>query len=149
MKKNTRTLFALGFFLTLAAISAQAQTDSKLKGHVPFDFNVGGQTLPAGDYVIERVSRQTSQEAVLIRSADGHARVLVRMSPTQAATAPEQSKLIFSSYGERHFLSQVFVEGDRLGLELPRSTAERALRRKLREGRPHRQEVALTTTLRQ
>ena len=125
MKKLTLTLFIFSFVFAVTAASGCAQTVVQLRAHIPFDFAVAGQTLPAGDYFVERIDRQTSQETVLIRNTQGRARVLVRMGPIHAKSTPDLSRLIFSDYAGRYFLSQLFVSGEEIGLELPRSRAAR------------------------
>ena len=125
MKKLTLTLFIFSFLFVLTAASGRAQTLVQLRAHIPFEFHVAGQTLPAGDYFIERINRQTSQETVLISSTQGRARVLVGMGPIHAKSTPDLSRLNFSDYAGRYFLSQLFVAGEEFGLELPRSRAER------------------------
>ena len=137
MKKQTLvTLITVSFFVMVAAASAPAQTGGLLKADIPFTFTVGDKTLPTGEYVIERINRQTNQETLWIRSADGRISVLVRTMPAQTGAAQEKTKLIFNRYGESHYLSQLWASADGWGLALPESRAERALRRELRAKAP-------------
>jgi hypothetical protein len=124
-----RTMTHLSLFVMLAATSAFAQAKSPLQANIPFNFIVGGKTLPAGTYILERIDRQTIQETVLIRSADGRASGMVRMMPGQTKSVQAQARLIFNRYGERFFLSQLVAPGG--DLELPKSRIERALEREL------------------
>ena len=119
--------------LALAATAAHAQSSGgQLRGHVTFQFVVGGKTLPAGDYVVERVDRRTAQETLSIRSADGRISVLVRASLEDAKGRQGEAKLIFRCYGGNRFLAQLRVGGGDKGLRIPKSRAERAFERELR-----------------
>jgi hypothetical protein len=132
MKRQAiRTMTQLGLFVILAATSAYAQAGGSQQANVPFDFNVGSQTLPAGRYLFERINRQTIQETILLRTAEGRAIMMVRMMPADARSKQEHARLIFHRYGERYFLSQLVTPGDDFGLELPKSRFERRLEREL------------------
>ncbi|HYU78670.1 MAG TPA: hypothetical protein VEK56_06780 [Vicinamibacterales bacterium] len=55
MRSLMTTAAALaGAMLLSAADTARASTSTVLKANVPFAFEVNGQTLPAGHYLIQR-----------------------------------------------------------------------------------------------
>ena len=119
--------------LALAVTPAHAQSSGgQLRGHVTFQFVVGGKTLPAGDYVVERIDRRAAQETLLIRSVDGRSSVLVRTSPADVKGRRGEARLIFRCYGESRFLAQLRVGDGDAGLQMPKSRAERALERESR-----------------
>jgi hypothetical protein len=126
-----RTMTRLGLFVILAATSAYAQAGAPQQANVPFDFIVGSQTLPAGRYIFERINRQTIQETILLRTAEGRAIMMVRTMPAQARSTQQQARLIFPRYGQRYFLSQLVTPGDDFRLKLPKSRFERTLEREL------------------
>lgn len=137
MKKQILvTLITISFFVMVAAVSAPAQTGGLLKADIPFTFTVGDKTLPSGEYIIERINRQTIQETLQIRTADGRTSVLVRTMPFQTKSGQDSAKLVFNCYGEKRYLSQLWTPGDNFGLELHKSRTERALRRELRMKAP-------------
>lgn len=114
------------FGLLSAGASAQAPNNT-MKFHVPFDFTVGQQTLPAGEYVVSFLGRDSNLPAVLIKSGDGrHARML-QMTPVEAARARRSATLVFNRYGSRHFLAQVWTPAERAGLKVRGSSGERRL----------------------
>jgi hypothetical protein len=123
-KKLYSTFAMMGLFLMLAVVSVSAQSRGKIEVNVPFDFSFDNQTLPAGAYSI----RQLSQNSMLIESADGQRRVIaqatgrVRLDANEKAT---QEKLVFHQYGDRYFLSQVWMVRGSDGRELNQSRAER------------------------
>jgi hypothetical protein len=59
-------LTTLSLFVTLAAVSASAQSDMSLKVNIPFEFSVGNEVLPAGEYTV----RNMVQATLVIRSVD-------------------------------------------------------------------------------
>jgi hypothetical protein len=133
MKKQTLvTLITVSFFVMVAAVSVPGQTGGLLKADIPFAFTVGDKTLPSDEYIIERVNRQTIQETLLIRTANGITSVLVRTMPVQTKAEQDSARLVFNCYGERRYLSQLWTPGDNFGLELPKSRNERALQKELR-----------------
>jgi hypothetical protein len=128
-KESLRIVASLALFVLFACAGARAQTAARMKASVPFDFHVGQQTFPAGEYLVERVGRQTIQESLLISSPDGKHSALVRTSPLTGAKGNEGASLVFYRYGDVSFLRQVRgVESD-LSLQLPASRDERRTER--------------------
>ena len=151
MKTNSLTTFAAIALLTLAAAAtARAQSAPRAQAaDIPFEFTAGDQTFPAGVYRVERVNTQTDRAALSIKSGDGRLSVLVQTMPveTRPGAPSESAMLVFNRYGDRYFLSQIWQPSDEAGLELPKSRAERALRRGPRASRPApaRETVALAS----
>jgi hypothetical protein len=117
------TVTLLGLFLVLAAASARAQVNTADQAvmNIPFDFYVGGTHLPAGRYIVG-----DTPMLLLISRKDGRESVRVlpvsTLRPKGDLTAP---KLIFHRYGERYFLSEVWMFAEELGYKLRQSHAER------------------------
>jgi hypothetical protein len=107
--------------LLAAAPAAMGQTRiGDVIADVPFAFSVGGQSLPAGHYVVAAVGDD-------IRISNSQTNGL--FIPTHGAmrTASDGTKLVFHRYGDTYFLSAVWVAGSTTGRELFRSRAEREL----------------------
>lgn len=133
MKKQILvTLIMVSFFVMVAATSARAQTGGLIKADIPFTFTVGDKTLPSGEYIIERINRQTIQETLLVRTTDGRTSALVRTMPFQTNAGDDSAKLVFNCFGEKCYLSQIWTPGDNFGLELHKSRTERELQKELR-----------------
>jgi len=98
-----------------------------LKVHVPFEFSVGGMTLPEGDYDVLHL---INPNWILLRSGDGRAAatVVVRVSPTSAAEAA--TRLVFNRYGDHNFLWQIWTAQDNEVHECTISGAERTVARR-------------------
>src|SRR5688572_6767824 len=56
MKKFIQRLSFIAFVLVLGGVAADAQVSRKFDASIPFDFAIGGRTLPAGKYVIRLAS---------------------------------------------------------------------------------------------
>ena len=125
MKKQFLGTFAiLSLLFALAVVNVQAQSRSRITAHIPFAFQIGDKTLPAGDYSVKRLS----QSALLIESADGETRTIAQAQRSvQDKTGAKQSteKLVFRQYGEQYFLAQVWMIRGGTGRELNMTNAER------------------------
>ncbi|HVF58160.1 MAG TPA: hypothetical protein VM934_18570 [Pyrinomonadaceae bacterium] len=132
MKKQiSRVFMSLCLLAVLSSASVEAQSTRRLVVHVPFDFNAGAKTLPAGDYTVRRIVRN-SEKALLIQSADGRESVAVLTNAVEGVGAGrEKATLQFHQYGEQYFLARVWSTGTGDGRELIKTRRERELEREL------------------
>lgn len=119
MKKQLLVLIGLGLLLT--TVSAYAQTIN-VKATIPFDFIVNRSTLPAGAYSLQ--SMGSDGRVLLVRSSDNRPEALLVTNRSESRQAAEKSKLVFHKYGDRYFLSQIWVAGNASGHQLPKSPRE-------------------------
>jgi hypothetical protein len=123
---------AVAFFAALAVTSVHAQ-GSTMSVTIPFDFAVAGKTLPAGEYYFQR-SMDNSRVVTQIRSREKTLSIYVPQThPVQdlEVQRDSKSKLVFNKYGDRFFLSQVWIFGRSIGEELPKTATERHLQREM------------------
>jgi hypothetical protein len=111
----------LGLGLLLAVSAAQAQ-DTRVKANIPFDFVVGNQLLPAGEYML--VTEGSTNQAIVIRSDDTKSAILSLTQSCSSFRPSDKTKLVFHALAGRYFLSQVWMQGYDRGRELPKSRAE-------------------------
>ena len=111
----------LGLGLLLAVSAAQAQ-ETRVKANIPFDFVVGNQILPAGEYLV--ASEGSTNQTIVIRSDDSKTAILSLTNSCSSSKPSDMSKLVFHRLANRYFLSQVWVEGNSSGWQLPHSKAE-------------------------
>jgi hypothetical protein len=118
-----RVTTLLALMVAFTAVSAQAQTSFNAhKFTVPFEFNVGDEVLPAGDYTV-LVENQT----IRLRKSDGNANVIAIFRRTITANhGDNEVKLTFRQYGDQVYLSQVWLV-DGVGRELKRQKKESEL----------------------
>ena len=120
MKKQILSLVGV-LSLALAAGSAFAQSQ-EVRANIPFDFVVNKTTMPAGTYSISRIA--ISSDAVVVRGLNCKAAALVAAMKQGSGKINERSKLVFHRYGDRYFLSQIWVEGSDHMRVLPKTKLE-------------------------
>jgi len=124
MKKQMLSLIA-GAVLLLCYGGLPVAAHDTVRVQVPLDFQVNGQLLPAGDYIIKRDSQEPKR--LLIQSPERKLMVIVNTIPHSLSKFPARTSLLFRSYGEQHFLAEVRVAGNENGYALIKSKAERKL----------------------
>lgn len=132
MKRQAYTLIAMIVLVGSMAVAAKAQTSGRtqLIANIPFQFNVGNKTLPAGEYTVTQVNPASDHAVLQLRSKDGSAGAMVQMGSV-IGKAQESAKLIFNRYGNHYFFAQAWVDGDNTGLQAPKAQAERVAEREL------------------
>ncbi len=108
----------LGTVLTAAAATAPIRVD------IPFAFQAGAASLPAGTYILELGGSKGLTSHLILRKADGTDAYYVPVTPSSQLSA-EEFRLSFSRYGDTYFLSTV-VDGG-VQATLVKSKAERQL----------------------
>jgi hypothetical protein len=106
MKSKAITIVAM--MLGLAVGIARAQSAEPVTFRAPFDFVVGDQLLPAGEYTVRPVSVSGT---LSFHSADGKFNVFVRSLPLYRRDSAEKYKLVFHRYGHRYWASEIWTPG--------------------------------------
>src|SRR5687767_15161044 len=144
MKRHLSLTAAILIVCAVFALNAEAQTSApqKVSANIPFAFNVGDKTLPAGVYTLSVVNPSSDRKILQIRSADGRASAIVQTTQISGSLA-DDAKLVFRRYGDRYFFAQVELAGDATKLVAARSRAERSTERSTR--RPIKRSAETTT----
>jgi hypothetical protein len=109
-----RILTSLSLTVLLFAGAARAQHAEKvIKVEVPFEFNVGDVTFPAGKYSLVQ-----GGPFLTVRDSRGYILTTVLTRTVQAATPFTSTKLRFSTDGNRHVLTQVWSRDEIFGQQL-------------------------------
>src|SRR5262249_44270324 len=95
-----------------------AQTAWKITATVPFDFNVGSKTLPAGEYSVVTPKQHFMQ----LLNARGVPVAYAFTGAIESGEAAEKTLLQFHRIDGQYFLNQVWVEGEQRGEQLYIST---------------------------
>src|SRR6266481_1637449 len=130
IKRLTMLSLVSMFTLCAAAVSANAQLSNPIRAKIPFDFNVGENKLPAGEYTFSRLSGDYSK-VISVSSADARAHVFQSTFEASIHTPKNESTLVFHKYGDHYFLEQIWSGGEQEGTQLPESRDERSTRRQL------------------
>ena len=126
MKRQAFSLISL-LSLLLVAGSAIAQT-VHVRGNIPFNFAVGSKTFPAGTYDIGSVD-SLDGKILLLQARDGDARIMVISNTAENLKPADKTQLVFNQYGDRYFLSEIWVAGATRGHQLPKTSREKEMAR--------------------
>jgi len=128
--------------LSLSSLIANTQVWAQqhaLKATVPFEFSVGGKTLPADTYTITVVNG-----LVTFQSDDSHARTTIYALPGHNESTGG-SKLVFNRYGDRRFLHDILCPTT-LAMNVSIATSKEEKRVRSREINHDQGEVAVLMT---
>lgn len=131
--KNTRlsSILSSGLIacaLTLGSIAstpfASAQGLSKnAEVNVPFAFQTATKTLPAGKYHIVMESRNV----IYLQGSSMGAFVVTY--DAVASKTPDHGTVVFHRYGDKYYLHEIWTAGSNIGVECPKSRAEKESQR--------------------
>ena len=125
---RTQILAVAGALMISMVAASECRAQSRaMEANIPFAFEVGNKTMPAGYYRIESMPTGAGSIQV-IRSANGNAQATIS---TIAAAAPDitvASALIFHRYGNQYFLAEIRT-GDGHAREVFPSQQEKELAR--------------------
>jgi hypothetical protein len=135
MKRHVRTAIAIMFICGVLAVGAEAQTlgSQTIRASVPFAFNVGQKSLPAGVYTVSILNPTSDRKALQIRSEDGRINAIVQTIGAGSRLA-NNAKLVFRRYGNRYFFAQAQMAGDTTSLMTSKTRAERSAMHALKRG---------------
>lgn len=125
MKYTKQLLVALLLSTPLLA-NAQVSHKGAIAGQVPFEFVVGDRVVPAGRYIVQ--AAPTAADTILIRNSSAAISLFSSLTFGEARAIPETHELVFHKYGDRYFLSEIRVAGNRVAYEVPMSREETELR---------------------
>lgn len=127
MKRQFLKMAFLMVMATLAlSFSVSAQDFEKYTVRVDFDFRIGDQRLPAGEYTFQLFQSDSQRRLVLVRNKQTDTQVLVSAIPVTRANRAD-APLSFNKYGDQHYLAQISL-GDFTYVAIKSST-ERKLAR--------------------
>ena len=131
MIKNLGKLFLTLCFLAIGGgvvANAQVSTVPGIQANIPFAFQVGDTTLPAGKYEIKAVD-DNEPNVLEIRSDNGGKSIVFETQDAQKRedVVAKKTELVFDKVGDQYFLSQVWVVGTATGSELAKSKMEKSL----------------------
>ncbi|MEW6126864.1 MAG: hypothetical protein AB1757_07475 [Acidobacteriota bacterium] len=129
MKKALLSIAVL-FLLAGVPSTTSAQIAYTIEATIPFDFTVKDMRFSAGEYSLRRVNTY-NPHILALRDERGHNLMLFHTINAQLPEYSEDTKLVFQRVGNRYFLSQIFEEGERLGLELIKSDMQKRLEREI------------------
>ena len=147
MKKQAYTMIAMFVLVGSMAVAAQAQIGGRrlLVANIPFQFNVGNTTLPAGTYIVTQINSASDHVILQLSARDGRAGAMVHMNSV-IGKPEDRARLTFHRYGNKYFFAQAWLDGEGYGLQAPKPRAERAAERELAGIKAKSETIALTTS---
>jgi hypothetical protein len=89
-------------------VTANAELQPEIVVTLPFEFVVGGKTLPAGTYTVKRFSQQPF-DTLMLTSYDNGISVFARPIEMEGAST-DNPKVSFRKVGDQRFLSAIQTE---------------------------------------
>ena len=122
MKKYFYIPLAVVIMVGVLATNAQAQSSSsqRIVANIPFTFNVGKTSLPAGKYTFTVLNPTSDRRILQIRSNNGRSNAMILTSDVIGEIS-DNSKLVFECDGDRYYFAQAQIAGDSTSLAAPRS----------------------------
>jgi len=122
MKKYFYIPLAVVIVVGVLATNAQAQSSSsqRIVATIPFSFNVGKTSLPAGKYTFTVLNPTSDRRILQVRSNNGRSSAMILTSGVIGEVS-ENSKLVFECDGDRYYFAQAQIAGDSTSLAAPRS----------------------------
>ena len=124
MKNHLRRLLVtIGLSAVLGSSLLNAQVYGKIAvADIPFSFRIADRVLPPGNYTVTAHSNGLTQ----LWNTDTHQSMAFLAGSEESNKQPDP-KLVFTCYGDRYFLSQIwFGSGDR-GRVLAKSRLEKEI----------------------
>lgn len=106
-----RTLTVLMLVTLGMTMMAQAQSAPAIRVNVPFEFNFGQQTFPAGNYSVS----QPIQHMVVLQDYRGYTVAQAITEGVESLNPAAATKLLFESSEGQHILREVWQEGETSG----------------------------------
>jgi hypothetical protein len=115
----------------LVSVLGFGQDEStQYKASIPFQFQLAGKVLPAGEYVVK-----LTDHFVQIRPANSAKGVGIATLKAERKETAAKDVLQFNVYGDQYFLSQLWFHGSEIGRSVVTSKAEMQVARQVRENR--------------
>jgi len=122
MKAFRSIVLAAGIVAVAGVHDTSAQIETSVEFTTSFPFTVGDATLPAGSYTI---SPADEEDPEVFRLEGAHASVFFLTESAQASQAPSKTEIVFSRYGDRYALKNIWVEGSAIGYLAETALGER------------------------
>ena len=119
MRKQFLRIVIAFFCLVGSGMAARAQVRDQIVVTIPFEFVVGGKTLPAGTYKVNRVT-DTDRGVLILHSFENRTSALVLPSQVEGRSA-DKVHVSFDRVGGQYFLSKVATADNVFTIPVSRS----------------------------
>jgi tetraacyldisaccharide-1-P 4'-kinase len=105
MKKQYLRILMAVVGLAGLGVTAKAQDLDQVVVTIPFEFVVGGKTLPAGTYRTNRISND-KHEGLILSSVENHVSVILHPTKVES-THDDNAQASFQEAGDQRILSAI------------------------------------------
>jgi len=130
--KNVLGCFSIAALAVILAAPVSAQSTA-VRANVPFDFMVGGLTLPAGAY---EFGMATQSGVLRVTSESGATSAMVGSTASSEVAGRSDVVVEFHRYGNDYFLYRIWNGTTNRGREIPASHMERELSSRASANKP-------------
>jgi hypothetical protein len=123
MKSFYKMALATAVLIPGCALPVIAQIDNGIDFTTSFPFYAGNAKMPAGSYKITQTDVDANE--LLIQSADGKYSAFVEFIATRSPQPHTHSDVTFQKYGSVDYLDRIWVEGQRYGMKVDPTKAEK------------------------
>ena len=110
MRKHCLRILIAVFSFAGLGMAARAQARDQLAVTIPFEFVVGGKTLPAGTYNVNRLT-DSNPRPLILHSFENHTSVLIVPSQVENGST-DKVHVSFERVGGQYFLSKIATADD-------------------------------------
>ncbi len=110
----------------VAAMAPHLAAQTIARANVPFEFQVMGHVLPAGEYTVARLS-MTDYRPIRITGPEASSYLATAIVGNRTHAKPGTVELVFHRYGNQYFLADIEDGYRDASFTLPMSTQEREL----------------------
>jgi hypothetical protein len=125
----TKITIMLALAITTLSINAAAQNYQRRHFKAAFAFTAGTTQLPAGEYTLEPLNRDSSSRMFTVRNVATNQQAIIHVTPTKQKMTFDKGVASFNRYDDQSFLSLINM-GDTV-YSLARSKAEREAEKQL------------------
>lgn len=108
LQNAARSLIIVGVLALLVVVFAHGQTGTVLSANVPFGFEAGGTSLPAGTY---QFKFNLPEKSLVISGAKAGETKLQIIARLAGASLFKDTGLVFNVVQDRHVLAEVWIPG--------------------------------------
>jgi hypothetical protein len=116
---------------TLLVASVTGLTAETMTANIPFDFQLGPNAMPAGEYRVDH-----SRHLLTVRNKDGHHTAILLTLPASRRKAMDQGVMEFRRYGDTYFFSGVWDPNSRDGATIVKTPREKELASRAKQLQP-------------
>jgi hypothetical protein len=122
MRTLKRRVTVASLLALIFAIPIAAQLTNSVIFDTSFAFYAGNAKMPAGTYRISQSDPGT--QLLLLENTSGSHSIFLEYTPTSSETPHPQTDVTFNKYGDREFITLIWVGGRSSGMKINESKYE-------------------------